>query len=402
MRNHACKALVRAFPAFTRSAHHANVNFLQRRSISRIPSHIEDDPLETEAYVVPKAGQDLVLQKITLPPLTSSQVELDMELCGLCHTDIHMKNNDWGISNFPLVPGHEGVGVVRKVGSDVRALKIGDRVGVSWIRDSCRTCPACRVGRENLCRQGYQGTFLASNAGMWGKEAFNEHGGCFSKVMRVEEKWAIKIPDQLPSASAAPLMCGGGTVFEPIADYVKVGSKVGIIGIGGLGTCAVKLARLCGASVTAFSHSPDKEPAVRKAGARGFVNLNKKEEVIQAAGSMDLLIDTTPVNQPVAPYLDLLRLDGVYCRVGIPATGDQSINYSWIPLIFTQKKIVGSIVSGSQRMATMLQLAADNSEFMVEDDEEWSVQEVPFSQVNDAMKKLLSQGNAGWRYVLRW
>eukprot|EP00899_Mesostigma_viride_P012978 jgi/Mesvir1/21681/Mv04102-RA.1 len=127
-------------------------------------------PLKTQAYVVPSAGAKLELREITLPALTSTQVEIDMTHCGLCHTELHMADNDWGISDYPMVPGHEGIGVVRGVGAAVKALKVGDRVGVTWIRDSCGSCPPCGQGRENLCEKGYQGTFLGkSAAGIWGK-----------------------------------------------------------------------------------------------------------------------------------------------------------------------------------------------------------------------------------------
>jgi uncharacterized zinc-type alcohol dehydrogenase-like protein len=213
------------------------------------------DGLTTQAWVCPEEGAKLVVKDIVLPPLTASQVEVDMEKCGLCHTDIHMRDNDWGVSNYPVVLGHEGIGKVRKVGDNVKKLKVGDIVGITWIRDSCGSCKYCFCGRENICLKGYQGLYLGNNAGCWGKVAFNEHGGCFSKVMRIEERFAIKVPDQLPAECACPLMCGGGTVYEPICDYVIPGqTNVGVIGIGGLGTAALKLAKLHGGLVTAFRY----------------------------------------------------------------------------------------------------------------------------------------------------
>lgn len=209
----------------------------------------EEGPLLTQAYVCKEKGAKLELQDITLPALAATQVQvselhccflfsvlcmlcihipspnttiilrsptlqLDLTHCGLCHTDIHMRDNDWGISNYPLVLGHEGVGIVTKLGSSVKNLELGDRVGITWIRDSCHGCDPCLAGRENICEKGYQGLYLGSGAGCWGKNPHNEHGGCFSKVMRIEEKFAIKLPEGLPSEVACPFICGGGTSRE--------------------------------------------------------------------------------------------------------------------------------------------------------------------------------------------
>eukprot|EP00965_Chrysotila_dentata_P080726 2663763-Pleurochrysis_carterae.AAC.1 len=180
-----------------------------------------DGPLETQAYICKSKGASLELGTVTLPALSATQVQIEMEACGLCHTDIHMIENDWGIADYPLVPGHEGYGTVVKTGSSVKGLKMGDKVGVGWIRDSCGACDNCGCGRENICEAGYQGTYLAgSAAGLWGKNPSNEFG-CFSKVMRVEEKFAFKIPETISPLVACPLLCAGGTVFEPIEDYVK-------------------------------------------------------------------------------------------------------------------------------------------------------------------------------------
>mmetsp|Transcript_40399 Transcript_40399/g.72550 ORF Transcript_40399/g.72550 Transcript_40399/m.72550 type:complete len:369 (-) Transcript_40399:163-1269(-) len=363
---------------------------------------VDDGPLVTQAYVVSEQGGKLELKDITLPPLKPTQVEIDMTHCGLCHTDIHMRDNDWGISNYPMVPGHEGVGVIRKLGSCVRSAKVGDIVGICWIRDSCQDCDACAVGRDNLCRKGYQGTYLGSNAGTWGKDPYNEHGGCFSKVMRVEEKFAFILPKGMNPELACPLMCGGGTVFEPIVDYVKPGKKVGVVGIGGLGTTAIKLAKLYGAEVTAISRTATKEAGARKAGAAHFVVTTDADAKSKLAASFNVIIDTTPVNGDVSPYMDMLAFDGSYIRVGIPAAKDQGFSYNWIPLIFTQRKIQGSIVLGSARTRDMLELAHANQKFMEDDDESWTTTTMPFDQVNEGMEELLAGKNKGWRMLLKW
>lgn len=147
-----------------------------------------DGPLDTEAYGVRAAGDRLELMTVTLPPLGATQVEVEMSHCGLCHTDLHMVANDWGVSSYPMVPGHEGVGVVSRVGQSVRTLRPGDRVGIGWIRGACGACGACLCGRDNLCEAGYQGTYLGPAAGIWGSATPSTMFGCFSRVMRIEEK----------------------------------------------------------------------------------------------------------------------------------------------------------------------------------------------------------------------
>jgi len=357
--------------------------------------------LRTEAYVVSEKGAKLELKEITLPPLKSSEVEIKMTHCGLCHTDIHMQNNDWGITNFPLVPGHEGVGIVSVVGDACRSLKVGDRVGITWIRNSCKSCGMCQEGRGNLCAKGYQGVYLASGAGCWGKEPYNEHGGCFSKVMRVEEEWAIKVPDGLATEAICPLLCGGGTVFEPVCDYVKLGTTVGVVGIGGLGTAAVKLSKTAGGVVTAISRSERKKDAILKDGAGSFILSSDPEQMKAAAGSLDVIIDTTPANADVAQFMDLLKFDGTYCRVGIPEAKDAQFSYNFIPLIFTQKKIAGSIVTGSRRMNLLCDVVMRNQDYFL-NSSEWKAETVPFAQVNEAMERLVKGENKGWRYILAW
>lgn len=196
-------------------------------------------PLKTDAYGAKEKGGKIEPLVVTLPPLKESQVQIEMTHCGLCHTDVHMLLDDFGMSKYPLIPGHEGVGKIMEVGNCVRGLKKGDRVGVGWIRDSCQTCEMCGCGRENLCEEGYTGTFLGDN---------NQYGA-WSKYMRIEAKFAFKLPDNISPELAGPLMCAGGTVFEPIVQYVQPGTIVGIGAIGGLGTLAVKLCKLYGAKV---------------------------------------------------------------------------------------------------------------------------------------------------------
>mmetsp|Transcript_7699 Transcript_7699/g.10503 ORF Transcript_7699/g.10503 Transcript_7699/m.10503 type:complete len:368 (-) Transcript_7699:344-1447(-) len=364
----------------------------------------DNGPLVTEAMVCPARGEKLVLKDITLPAMTPTQVEVDLLYCGLCHTDIHMRDNDWGISNYPLVLGHEGVATVRKAGAGVTHLKIGDKVGITWARDSCTRCDNCLAGRENICDEGYQGTYLSSAAGPWGKEPYNEHGGCFSKVMRIEERFAIKLPDNLPPEIACPLICGGGTVFEAIVDYVQSGTKVAIASVGGLGTAAIRFAKLFGGQVTALSRREDKKQKCLDLGAREFYAcLGNSEAMAELSGKFDVIIDTAPVNLDLAPYMGMLKFNGTYCKVGIPSASDMTFKYDYIPLIFTQKKIAGSIVTGTRRMNRMLELAEDEMDTFAKDQEDWRTEIVKFDQVNETMDKLKDEKNdKTYRYILEW
>jgi len=327
-----------------------------------------------------------------------------MKCCGLCRTDINMRDNDWGNSDYPLVLGHEGIGVVRAVGSSVASLTVGDTVGITWIRDSCKCCDRCLEGRENLCAMGYQGTYLGSSAGNWGKVPANENGGCFSKVMRVEERWAIKIPVEIPPEVACPLLCGGGTVFEAVCDYVECGTSVAVASIGGLGTAAIKFSRSFGGHVTALSCNEAKKEKCLGVGAHDFYAcLGDAEKMKALSGKFDVIIDASSANADVGPYIEMLKLGGTYCRVGIPPANDSEFKYVYGPLINTQKKIAGSIVTGSRRMKRMLELIVKELDTYTKDPDDSIAKKVPFDEVNAIMDDLKNGRNANnYRYVLEW
>jgi uncharacterized zinc-type alcohol dehydrogenase-like protein len=340
---------------------------------------------------------------VTLPPLRSTQVQIKMTHSGLCHTDQHMKDNDWGIGDYPMVPGHEGVGIVEIVGSEVDSSEfaVGGLVGVGWIRDACGVCPQCRRGSENLCEEGYQGTYLGENAGprVWGNQDASQLG-CFSRTMRVESKFAFPIPKAIPP-QLCPLLCAGGTVYEPLETHVKAGMKVGIGSIGGLGTLALKLAKLKGAHVVAISRSSAKKTIALAAGADEFLAMDDPSEVARSACSLDVVLDTSPKGSDPDAYLNLLKFGGTLCRVGLPPADDAAFTTSWIPLIFTGRTIAGSIVTGTANMKKLLALAAKNKEFLV-DLPNWQAVERPFSEVNEASADLMAGKSKGYRTVLKW
>ncbi len=310
-------------------------------------------------------------------PLGDRDLELKITHNGLCHTDIHMRDDDWGVSQFPLVAGHEVVGIVTDVGSQVTSFKKGDRVGFGWIRDSCRVCYHCLQGEENICRQGYTGLIVGN------------HGG-FANRMRACADFAYKIPDALDSASAAPLLCAGITVYTPLRTYIKYPAmKVGIVGIGGLGHLAIKFARAMGAQVTAFSSSSDKETEAYEFGAHHFHRWGTSETLEEVKGSLDLLICTSSAELDWDLTFSLLGNNGVLCFLGIPVS---SINIPLIPLIFGQKSVVGSVVGGRRFMQEMLDFAALNQIKPM-------IETMPLSQVNEAMNKVIAN-QARYRIVL--
>ncbi|WP_233258446.1 NAD(P)-dependent alcohol dehydrogenase [[Phormidium] sp. ETS-05] len=305
------------------------------------------------------------------------EVEIRVTHNGLCHTDIHMRDNDWNVSQYPLVAGHEVVGVVTAVGEKVHSLQPGDRVGVGWIRNSCRVCDHCLQGQENICRQGYSGLIVGN------------YGG-FADRLRVAADFTYKIPDALDSASAAPLLCAGITVYTPLRTYIKhPGTKVGVMGIGGLGHLAIKFARAMGAEVTALSTSPDKEAEAKEFGAHHFQKWGTAEEMKAVAGSLDLVVSTISSTTDWDAAFSLLATNGVLCFLGIPVS---SLNLPLIPLIFGQKSVVGSVVGGRHFMREMLDFAAVNQIKPM-------IETMPLSQVNEAMDKVAAN-KARYRIVL--
>ena len=329
------------------------------------------------AYAALQPKEKLQVWQYEPALLTDSEIEIRVTHNGLCHTDIHMRDNDWGVSQFPLVAGHEVVGIVTEVGKDVTTLQKGDRVGIGWIRNSCRGCYHCLQGEENICKKGYTGLIVGN------------HGG-FADRVRVPADFTYKIPDALDSASAAPLLCAGITVYTPLRTYIKYPAmKVGIVGIGGLGHLAIKFARAMGAEVTVLSSSANKATEAKEFGAHHFYQWGSDEAKKDLTGSLDLLLSTSSAELDWDLAFSLLGNNGVLCFLGIPVS---SINVPLIPLIFGQKSVVGSVVGGRRFMQEMLDFAAINQIKPM-------IQTMSLSQVNEAMDKVAAN-QARYRIVL--
>ena len=297
---------------------------------------------EIHGLAVHAAGAQLVPYKYQPGELEANEVEVKISHCGVCHSDIHLIDNDWGVSKFPFIPGHEIVGTVSAIGSLVRDLTVGQRVGIGWQADSCGICEWCRQGDEHLCAAA-QPTCVGRNGG-------------YADSIRVNSRFAIPVPDALESENVAPLLCAGITVYSPMHNLaVRPSSRVGIIGIGGLGHLGLQFARAFGAEVTAFSTSTDKEEEARNLGAHHFVNTRDNGALKKIAGSFDLLLSTVGADQDWPSIVNCLRPKGTLCVVGVPPS---PISIQAFPLIAGQRSISGSPTGSPRDLYRMLDVAA--------------------------------------------
>lgn len=297
---------------------------------------------QIQGLAVHAAGAELLPFRYDPGDLGVHEVEIGISHCGICHSDLHLISNDWGISQYPFIPGHEIIGTVTAVGTGVRTLQVGRRVGLGWQSDSCGECEWCSRGLENLC-PSMQATCV------------HRHGGYANRV-RANARFAMAIPDALASEQAAPLLCGGITVYNPLREYgVNPSSRVGIIGIGGLGHLAIQFARVFGAEVTAFSTSLAKEDEARSLGAHHFVNSRESKAMKDVAGSFDFILNTANADQDWNVYVQALRPKGILCFVGVPPS---PVSLHAFPLVSGTRTVLGSPIGSPQRIREMLDVAA--------------------------------------------
>jgi uncharacterized zinc-type alcohol dehydrogenase-like protein len=288
------------------------------------------------------AGAQLLTFRYDPGELGPQEVEIGISHCGICHSDLHLIANDWGISQYPFIPGHEVIGKVIAVGSDVRSLKVGQRVGLGWQSNSCGQCEWCMQGMENLC--------AAAEA-----TCVHRHGGYANRV-RANARFVAPIPDALPSEQAAPLLCGGITVYSPMRTHcINPSSRVGVVGIGGLGHLAIQFARVFGAEVIAFSSSAAKEEEARELGAHHFVNSRETKAMREMSGTLDLILSTVNANEEWNTYIQALRPTGTLCMVGIPPS---PMAIQALPLISGIRAVTGNPIGSPSRLREMLDVAA--------------------------------------------
>jgi len=344
--------------------------------------------VERVGYAVHEKGQALRALRFKVHA-TPGDRELDILVThnGLCHTDLHMRDDDWHISGYPFIPGHEVVGVVQAVGAGVSSscAKVGQRVGVGWLKDSCRCCSACVRGEENLCAAGYTDLIVGAKS-----------VGGFVDILRVPADFAFALPDALPSAAAAPLLCAGLTVYAPLARWVRPGARVAVVGIGGLGHLALQFCNALGGVATAVDIDASKQEEALRFGAVDFIHLqdflaNAAQPGLALCGRYDVILNTAAASLEVAPLLRALANNGTLVQLGLPG-GDVKMAVPLLDLVFGQKRVVGSVVGGRAEMRAMLDLAAAK-------DVRPQVELAKLSDVNAQMTRV-TEGKARYRVVM--
>ncbi len=328
------------------------------------------------AYAATEAGADLTPFTYDVGELGPHEVEIDITACGLCHSDLSMINNDWRGSQYPLVPGHEIVGKVASVGAHVKNIEVGQTVGVGWNSESCMHCSPCLSGAQQRCQ-----TLTTTIAGRGG----------FADKIRVQDIWAVPLPDEMDAASAGPLFCGGITVFAPMMDYgLKPTDRVGVIGIGGLGHLALQFARAWGCEVTAFTTSMDKEDELRELGAHHVVNSRDTDALKPLRGKFDMIISTVNASLPWAKYMSTLAPNGQLITVGAVA---EPMAIPAFSMIAGGKSVGGSDTGAPAMVARMLEFCSRHNIKPL-------VEYFDMTDVNGAVERLKS-GKARYRIILK-
>jgi uncharacterized zinc-type alcohol dehydrogenase-like protein len=341
--------------------------------------------LRTPAYAAADARSPLAPFTIERREPGPHEVLVDILYCGVCHSDIHQARDEWGGSIFPMVPGHEIVGRVAQAGAQVSRFKVGDVVGVGVFVDSCRQCPSCRSGDEQYCDEGMTGTYNARERGT----GMPTYGG-YSTRITVNEDYVLRIPESLPLDRAAPLLCAGITTYSPLKHFgAKPGSEVAVVGLGGLGHMAVKLARAMGANVTVLSTSESKREDAIALGAHAFAATRDPGTFRRLAKSFDLIIDTVSADHDYNAYLSLLRLNGVMVLVGLP---DKALPVSAFALVGKRRSLAGSMVGSIRETQEMLDFCAAHG---IASD----IELIGIGQINEAYERML-KADVRYRFVI--
>jgi uncharacterized zinc-type alcohol dehydrogenase-like protein len=315
-----------------------------------------------------------------------NDVEIEILYCGVCHSDLHQARNDWGNSIYPMVPGHEIVGKVISVGSDVKRFKLGDTVGVGCMVDSCQQCSPCEHSLEQYCENGNTPTYNGTDR----HDKLPTLGG-YSERIFVSDKFVLKVPDSLELEGVGPLLCAGITTWSPLRHW-KVGkhSKVAVIGLGGLGHMGLKLAKALGANVTLFTRSPGKETDARRLGAHEIVLSTNHEDMASVNGKFDLIIDTVPYIHDLNPYIPTLSLNGTLVLVGYLGGLEPALNS--MPLILGRKSVAGSVIGGIEETQEMLDFCGKHH--ITAD-----VEMIKIQEINEAYERML-KSDVKYRFVI--
>ncbi len=342
--------------------------------------------LNTPAYAAVDGQSPLAPFTIERREPRAHEVLIDILYCGVCHSDIHQVRAEWGSSGiFPMVPGHEIVGRVAQVGAHVGRFKVGDAVGVGCFVDSCRACPQCEAGEEQYCDEGMTGTYNSRE-----RDTQAPTYGGYSTRITVHEDYVLRVPESIPLDRAAPLLCAGITTYSPLRHYgVKAGDEVAVVGLGGLGHMAVKLAAAMGARVTVLSTSESKRGDAMALGAHDFAATRDPATFEALARRFDFIVDTVSANHDYNAYLSLLKFDGTMILLGIPVTPAPVAAGA---LILQRRKLGGSLIGGIRETQEMLDFCAEHG---IASD----IELIGIDQVNEAYERML-KGDVRYRFVI--
>lgn len=341
---------------------------------------------QVKAYGAADKDADLIKVNIDRRAVTANDIEIDILFCGVCHSDLHTVRNDWGGTIYPTVPGHEIVGRVTKVGSDVTSVKVGDLAGVGCMVDSCQTCESCQQDLEQYCLNGWVGTYNGADKHLEGYT----FGGYSEKVV-VNENFVLKIPVNLNLAAVAPLLCAGITTWSPLRHWkVGKGSKVAVVGLGGLGHMAIKLAKGLGAEVTLFSRSTDKIQDAKNLGADNVIISTDENQMTTVNNRFDLIIDTVPYAHDINPYISTLTISGTLVLVGYLGPLDPFLNS--VSMILGRKSVAGSLIGGIAETQEMLNFCGENN--IVSE-----IEIIKMQDINTAYERML-KSDVKYRFVI--
>jgi uncharacterized zinc-type alcohol dehydrogenase-like protein len=341
--------------------------------------------LNAKAYSTSSATAPLAPAAIQRRDPIPHDVQIQILFCGVCHTDLHISRNDWRGTTYPCVPGHEIVGRVTKVGGHVKNFKVGDTVGVGCMVDSCRECSSCQEGFEQFCEKGPTFTYNAPDKHLGGMTF-----GGYSESVVVDESFVLRIPANLDLAAAAPLLCAGITTYSPLRHHkVGPGTRVGIVGLGGLGHMGVKLAKAFGAHVTVFTTSVGKTQDALRLGADTVVNSKNADEMQKHASSFNFILDTVAAKHDINAYLQLLKRDGTLTQVGVPA---DPLDVQVFNLIINRRSFSGSLIGGIAETQEMLDFCGQHN---ITSD----IEIIPIQKINEAYERLL-KSDVKYRFVI--
>lgn len=344
---------------------------------------------EVACYAAKSATSPLAPFKIARREPRAEDVEIEILYCGICHSDLHTARNEWKNTTYPSVPGHEIIGKVTKVGKDVKDFKVGETVAVGCMVDSCRKCPSCKEHLEQYCEEFPVLTYNGNDR----QDKSPTYGGYSTKIV-VDQKFVLHVPKAFTEKDlpgVAPLLCAGITTYSPLRHWkVGKGSKVGIVGIGGLGHVAIKIAHALGAHVVVFTSSPSKIEDAKKLGADEVVISKNADDLKKHANSLDFIMDTVAASHNLDAYLELLKRDGVLCLIGAPETPHPSPSVT--NLIFKRRQIVGSLIGGIKETQEMLDFCAKHG--ITAD-----IEQINIEDINKAYDRMV-KSDVKYRFVI--